>query len=182
VGPTQVTSPTTRRPASGPSSDASDEGPLFDVRIMGLPVALFLRTREHHDELVREFTLMAIRESATDVGSKPRTVLPPRLRELVDILGRRFEASTSRADIDLQAALERGDATVDLTYHVRTELVAELVTSTELMADADEFCHQEKLLTLPRDTAMVAFSRWYNEEFLRQIDGLAPMPWDGPLD
>lgn len=149
--------------------------------MMGLPVALFLRTREHHEELVRELTLMAIRESATDVGSKPRTVLPSRLRELVDILGRRFDASTSRADIDLQAALERGDLTVDLTFHVRTELAAELVTSTELMADADEFCRQERLLTLPRDAAMVTFSRWYNEQFLRQIEGLPPIPWDGPL-
>jgi hypothetical protein len=149
--------------------------------MMGLPVALFLRTQEHHDELVREFTLMAIRESATDVGSQPRTVLPARLRELIDILGRRFDASTSRADVDLQAAADRGDATVDLTYHVRSNVAAELVMSTELMDDADEFCRQEKLLTLPRDPAMVAFSRWYNREFLRQIDGLPPTPWDGPL-
>lgn len=147
----------------------------------GLPVALFLRTQEHHDELVREFTLMAIRQSATEVGSRRGTVLPPRLRELIDILGRRVDASTSRADIDLQAAVERGDATVDLTYYVRSDVAAEFVTSTELMEDADEFCRQEKLLTLPRDAAMVAFSRWYNREFLRQIDGLPPTPWDGPL-
>jgi hypothetical protein len=171
-----------RTPEAAEAPEAPDEREQHDVRIMGLPVALFLRTREHHEELVRELTLMAIRESATDVGSKPRTVLPPRLRELVDILGRRFEASTSRADIDLQAALERGDTTVDLTYHVHTDLAGELVMSTELMADADDFCRQEQLLTLPRDAAMVAFSRWYNGEFLRQIDGLAPMPWDGPLN
>ncbi|HEY0871018.1 MAG TPA: hypothetical protein VGD55_11515 [Acidothermaceae bacterium] len=160
---------------------AADAREQRDVRMMGLPVALFLRTQEHHDELVREFTLMAIRESATDVGSTPRTVLPARLRELIDILGRRFDASTSRADIELQAAVERGDPTVDLTYHVRSHVAAELIVSTELMDDADEFCRQEKLLTLPRDAAMVAFSRWYNREFLRQLDGLPPTPWDGPV-
>jgi hypothetical protein len=155
-----------------------------DVHLIGLPVVLFLRTREHHDELVREFTLMAIRESVTEPtepGATPRTVLPARLRELIDILGRRFEASTSRADIDFQAAVERGDTTVDLTYQVRADLAAELVTTTALMDDADEFCRQERLLTLPRDAGMVAFTTWYNREFLRQLDGLAPTPWDGPL-
>jgi hypothetical protein len=177
-----MTSPTARRPTQGQRTPNFDhQGELRDVRMMGLPVALFLRTREHHDELVREFTLMAIRESATDAGAPPRTVLPSRLRELIDILGRRFEASTSRADIDLQAAVERGDPTVDLTYHVSTDVVAEMVVGTELMDDADEFCRQERLLTLPRDPAMVDFSRWYNREFLRQIDGLAATPWDGPL-
>jgi hypothetical protein len=152
-----------------------------DVHIIGLPVVLFLRTREHHDELVREFTLMAIRESAAEPGVAPRTSLPSRLRELIDILGRRFEASTSRADIDFQAAVERGDTTVDLTYQVRADLAAELVTTTALMDDADEFCRQERLLTLPRDAGMVAFTTWYNREFLRQLDGLPPTPWDGPL-
>jgi hypothetical protein len=157
-----------------------------DVHLIGLPVVLFLRTREHHDELVREFTLMAIRESVTELA-KPgaRTVLPARLRELIDILGRRFEASTSRADIDFQVAVERGDTTVDLTYQVRADLAAELVTEvtsrTALMDDADEFCRQERLLTLPRDAGMVAFTTWYNREFLRQLDGLPPTPWDGPL-
>jgi hypothetical protein len=163
-----------------PTADAAGEREQRDVRMMGLPVALFLRTQEHHDELVREFTLMAIRESATD-GSQSRTLLPARLRELIDILGRRIEASTSRADVDLQAAADRGDATVDLTYHVQSDVVAEFVMSSDLMDDADDFCRQEKLLTLPRDSAMVAFSRWYNREFLRQIDGLPPTPWDGPL-
>jgi hypothetical protein len=177
-----VTSRADRQPILGQRAPAaSEEREQRDVRMMGLPVALFLRTQEHHDELVREFTLMAIRESATDGRSKARTVLPARLRELIDILGRRFDASTSRADMELQAAVERGDATVDLTYRVRSGVVAELVTSTELMDDADEFCRQEKLLTLPRDAAMVAFGRWYNREFLRQIDGLPPTPWDGPL-
>ncbi len=177
-----VTSPAARQPILGQRSRAGSVArEQRVVRITGVPVALFLRTQEHHDELVREFTLMAIRESATDVGSRARTVLPARLRELIDILGRRFDATTSRADIELQAAVERGDTTVDLTYQVRSHLAAELVVSTELLDDADEFCRQEKLLTLPRDAAMVAFSRWFNREFLRQIDGLPPTPWEGPL-
>jgi hypothetical protein len=160
-------------------TEQSDQTDLQTVRLVGLPIALFLRAREHHDELIREFTLMAIR---ADGMAADGTVLPPRLRELVDILGRRFGASTSRADMERDAAIERGDATVDLIYHVPASLGDDLKMLTLLMDDADEFCRMGTLLTLPRDANMVAFGHWYNNEFLRQIDGLPPTPWNGPLE
>jgi hypothetical protein len=150
--------------------------------LLGLPIRLFLRAREHHDELIREFTLMAIRPAGGQNQATSNPALPPRLRELVDILGRRFGASTSRADMERDAAIERGDATVDLTYHVPASLAADLEMLTQLMDDADAFCRMEKLLTLPRDQSMVTFSHWYNNEFLRQIEGLPPTPWNGPLE
>jgi|GEM_PF-1573522 hypothetical protein len=170
-------------PAGGPrlgryTPDLPDHGPLYTVRLLRLPTALFLRSREHHDELVREFTLMAIRESEQQLPARP---LPPRLHELVDLLGRRYGASAERADMERDAAVERGDATVDLTYHVPASIAADLIGVTALMDDADEFCRLERLLTLPRDPTMVAFTHWYNREFLRQIDGLEPEPWAGPL-
>ncbi|HEY3925729.1 MAG TPA: hypothetical protein VGL75_14295 [Acidothermaceae bacterium] len=160
-------------------TEQSDQTDLRTVRLLGLPIALFLRAREHHDELIREFTLMAIRSNGTAAnGIAP----PPRLRELVDILGRRFGASTSRADMERDAAIERGDATVDLTYQVPASMGADLNMLTQLMDDADDFCRMETLLTLPRDPTVVAFGHWYNNEFLRQIDGLPPTPWNGPLE
>lgn len=160
-------------------TEHSDQTDLRTVRLLGLPVALFLRAREHHDELIREFTLMAIRSNGTSANG---VALPPRLRELVDILGRRFGASTLRADMERDAAIERGDATVDLTYQVPASLGDDLKMLTQLMDDADDFCRMETLLTLPRDASMVAFGHWYNNEFLRQIDGLPPTPWNGPLE
>ena len=173
-----MTSPAAGGPILGRyTHDISDDTDLRTVRLIGLPIALFLRAREHHDELIREFTLMAIR-----TNSHRGPALPPRLRELVDVLGRRFGASTSRADMERDAAIERGDATVDLIYHVPASFAADVQMLTQLMDDADDFCRMEKLLTLPRDPSMVAFGHWYNDEFLRQIDGLPPNPWNGPLD
>ncbi|HEY5202726.1 MAG TPA: hypothetical protein VIJ31_17650 [Acidothermaceae bacterium] len=166
-------------PILGRYTHHSDQTDLRTVRLLGLPVALFLRAREHHDELIREFTLMAIRSNGTSANG---VALPPRLRELVDILGRRFGASTSRADMERDAAIERGDATVDLTYQVPASLGDDLKMLTQLMDDADDFCRMETLLTLPRDASMVALGHWYNNEFLRQIDGLPPTPWNGPLE
>ncbi len=166
-------------PILGRYTHQSDHAQLLTVRLIGLPIALFLRAREHHDELIREFTLMAIRSNGTPANG---VALPPRLRELVDILGRRFGASTSRADMERDAAIERGDQTVDLTYQVPANMADDLTMLTQLMDDADDFCRNETLLTLPRDPSIVAFGHWYNNEFLRQINGLPPTPWNGPLE
>jgi len=143
------------------------------VRLVNLPISLFLRSREHHDDLIREFTLMAIRQPE-DVHA-PR--LPEQLSELVEILGRRYSASASRADAARDAAIERGDTSVDLTYEVPASVVPDLLRLTELIDAADEFCRSEQLLTLPRDAEMVAFAHWYNGEFINQINGLPPTPW-----
>jgi len=166
-------------PILGRYTHESDQTELLTVRLIGMPIALFLRAREHHDELIREFTLMAIRSNGTSANG---VELPLRLRELIEILGRRFGASTSRADMERDAAIERGDATVDLTYQVPASLGDDLKMLTQLMDDADEFCRMETLLTLPRDPSMVAFGHWYNNEFLRQMDGLPPTPWNAQLE
>ena len=143
-----------------------------------MPIAFFLRAREHHDELVRELTLIAMRENTPEHGPQ----LPPRLDELVEILGRRFGATTSRADAERDAAADRGDATIDLTYQVPASIAADLVALGELMDDADEFCRSGQLLTLPREPSIARFAHWYNSEFLRQLQGLDPTPWDGPVE
>lgn len=154
------------------------EDELLTVRLLRMPIGLFLRAREHHDELVRELTLMAMRANTPERGPQ----LPPRLGELVDILGRRFGATASRADAERDAAIERGDTTVDLRYRVPASIGTDLVALNELIDDADEFCRTGQLLTLPRDAAIARFGHWYNGEFLRQLQGLDPIPWDGPLD
>jgi hypothetical protein len=156
-----------------------DDGPqeLHTVRLINLAIALFLRGREHHDDLIREFTLMAIRQQEN--ANAPH--LSRQLSELVETLGHRYSASASRADAARDAAIERGEASVDLTYEVPANVVPDLLRLTELIDAADEFCRTEQLLTLPRDPDMVAFAHWYNGEFINQINGLPPTPWSGPL-
>lgn len=156
---------------------SASDGERRTVQLLGLPIGLFLRAREHHDDLMREFALLAIQEN--EQGREP---LPPRLHELVDVLGRRFGASASRRDAVRDAAIERHEPTVDLAYQVPPSAAADIALLDELMDSADEFCRNEQLLTLPRDSSMVAFARWYNGEFLRQLAGEPPRRWDGPLD
>jgi hypothetical protein len=161
---------------AGPDARAETAAQLHTVRLVNMPIALFLRTRDHHDDLIREFTLMAIQSENSEA---PR--LSERLSELVETLGRRYGASAGRADAVRDAAIERGDASVDLTYEVPSGIASDLVRLTELIDAADEFCRAEQLLTLPRTPEMVAFAHWYNDQFLKQIGGSPPTPWNGPL-
>jgi hypothetical protein len=50
------------------------------------------------------------------------------------------------------------------------------------MAEADDFCRREQMLTLERTEVMRTFAEWYLDEFRRQVNGEPPRPWDGPLD
>lgn len=158
-------------------ADPETPAQLHTVRLLNMPIALFLRTRDHHDDLIREFTLMAIQRENREA---PR--MSERLSDLVETLGRRYGASAGRADAVRDAAIERGDANVDLTYEVPSSIATDLIRLTELIDAADEFCRTEQLLTLPRTPEMVAFAHWYNGQFLNQINGLPPMPWSGPIE
>jgi hypothetical protein len=151
-------------------------GGLHEVRLRNVPLRIFAASREHHDEVMREFAMMALDEG--DAGDHA----PARLIELVDILGRRYGAATARPDAEIDEALERGDATIDVVYHV-PDHVAEAAGQLEsLMAEVDEFCRCRQMLVLARPALYVRFAEWYLDEFRRQIAGEPPHAWDGPLE
>ena len=149
---------------------------LHEVRLSNLPLRLLAASREHHDEVMREFAMMALDESnASDHA-------PVRLIELVDILGRRYGAATARPDAEIDEALERGERSIDVVYHV-PDHVAEAAGQLEsLMSEVDEFCQDQQLLALARPALYKQFADWYLDEFRRQIAGEQPQPWDGPLE
>jgi len=101
---------------------------------------------------------------------------------LVDVLGRRYAAAAARPDAEVDAAVERGETSIDLVYHVPDHVETAANELAGLMDEADEFCRERKLLALARPPLVIEFSRWYLDEFRRQIAGEPPRPWDGPLD
>jgi hypothetical protein len=151
-----------------------DDG-LHEVRLHNVPLRILADSREHHDEVMREFAMLALDEGLdTDHA-------PARLIELVDILGRRYGAAGSRPDAEIDDALVRGAASIDLVYHV-PDHVAEAAEQLEaLMRETDEFCRQQQMLALARPELFVRFAEWYLDEFRRQIAGERPRAWDGPL-
>ena len=143
---------------------------LVTVRILGLPLDVMQRSAEHSDELLREFAL--IREEGSEH-------VPARLLALVEELRGRFGSFSEGARQSMQAALERGEETIDLSYEVPPAVAAAARQLGALLDEADDFCRAGDLLTLATLPEGVAFRRWYLEEFQRQVDGQPPRPWSG---
>ncbi len=154
-----------------PSADQD----LVRVELHNLPLAVLVASREHHEELMREFRLMALS------GTVPDAAAPARLLELVQVLGVQYAGTSERPSAEIDAALDRGDDVIDLVYDVPASVAVAATALDDLMREADEFCRAEKLLTLARSPLMVDFAAWYLRCFVDQVAGGPPEPWTGPL-
>jgi hypothetical protein len=131
--------------------------------------------RRQHDELMHEFAVLAVADGLSDDT-------PQRMLDLIDTLGRRYGSAGEPRNAQVDAALARGEDTIDLTYEVPHHVVEAADNLAALMAEADDFCEREQMLTLQRSEVIRDFSEWYLEEFRRQVNGEPPQPWQGPLD
>lgn len=151
--------------------------PLIEVSLLNFPLQLFAQARERHDELVREFALVAM----SPPQSRPGQHVPTRLLELIAALGQRYAGSADRADAVRDAALARGELSVDLHYKLPASAAPALDRLHQLTDDADTFCRSEQLLTLAATPLETRFRHWYLEQFTKQLEGGAATPWSGPL-
>jgi hypothetical protein len=143
----------------------------YQIRMVGVPVELFLATRQQHDEVMREFAMLALAHRDEGTGE------PPELRRLVRELGVNYAASGPRADASVEAASQAGQATIDLTYRVPISVLAAADRLEGLMQSADAFCREGRMLTMPRTPQMARFAEWWLGELRRQVAGFGPTPW-----
>ncbi len=147
-----------------------------NVRIVGLPVPVYLRASEHGDELMREFALVAA--GANDgAGAATGNDVPVRLTVLVEELRRRFSGFTLQPVAELAEAAATGADTIDLDYRLPPDAVQAAVDLGALLDEADEFCRAGDLLTLATPPDALAFRRWFLGEFSRQAAGEPPLAW-----
>ena len=145
------------------------------VWLLRYPVELGMSTVEHVEDWMREFRLMALgREGGTATHD-----VPARLQAMVDTLTRRYAAELSEPDRVRAAAAARGEATVDLAYPARTGAESEAAVRgwQAMLAEVDEYCRAEDLLTLQRTPEQVRLQDWVCEQFLRQLRGEPAQPW-----
>ena len=148
------------------------------VVLLRYPVALGMRNAEHLDEVLREFRLVQL---GRDAGTTSCRDVPARLLEMVDMLTRTYNRELSEPDRMRAQAAARGDAVVDLTYPVRPETEQVARGWQAMLAEVDDFCRSQDLLTLARPAELVALNDWALGEFVRQVRGEAPRPWSGSL-
>ena len=146
---------------------------LLQIRLLELPVPIHAKTSEHTDELMREFTYIRAQSADPDAST-----VPAKLLDLVDELTGQFSGFTAGTQAELDAAVAAGAPSIDLEYLVPPEAASACIRLGELLDAADDYCREgEVLLTLATPDELVAYRRWFLEEFVRQASGDAPRPW-----
>jgi anti-sigma regulatory factor (Ser/Thr protein kinase) len=142
----------------------------YDVHLLGMPVQVFARHRAWYDEVRRELRLLALNHGEDY----------PVAKELSEITLQVEQERSQATGIDvLDKAMAAGDDRVDLTYRVPTTAAVTMDRLQELLGQVDEFCQEQRLLTLAPSRQMLALRAWYLGEFRRQADGEEPRPWSG---
>jgi anti-anti-sigma factor len=147
-----------------------NEGALRAVQLVGLPLDVHRRASEHGETLRRE---LAFVEHAADPAAAP-----VRLQLLGQSLAERYGALTAAQDERLAAALEAGEASVDLDYQLPVEVADACDELEALFEELDQFCREGDLLTLVTPAEAVAYRRWFLDEVRDQLrEGRPPRPW-----
>jgi len=143
------------------------------VKLLGVPVDLYVEASRHMGEIAREFALISFGERS---GVNER--VPAGLLELVaELRGpRRREADAIR--MQFEDAARAGHETVDIEIPGDDDAVEITERITTLLDTADEFCRSGDLLTLASSPKVVAWRHWWRDQVVGQVrEGAAPQPW-----
>jgi hypothetical protein len=157
------------------------EPALCEVVLLRFPLAIWQRSQEHVDELLREFALIAQAEEAHP------TSVPRRLLDLVASLTNTYAGISTRPEEERDDAIARGETEIDLLYRTPADAADAVRHLGDMLEESDEYCRQgAHLLTLQTPPEQLRFRRWFLSEFLDQMDGRPPTPWPdyggGPAD
>ncbi len=142
---------------------------LVDVRLLQLPVALWVRGQEQGEALQREFALLA---------SDPHDV-PARLLEVVATMTAQYAAGTTDQEEQLLDAADAGvEVIAELVYRVPPAAGEAAQLLGQVFDEADEHCLQgDHLLTLAPDEELVRFRWWFLDQFTEQAAGRPAVAW-----
>jgi len=138
------------------------------VRVLGVPLRAYAVFNRHLRELRREVRLLALaHESAYPLAKDLSDLFGSLERHLRDVIG------TDALDL----ATAQGHDVTDLEVPMSRAATQALSRFIELLDLADEFCREERLLSLARSPEQRRFQRWFLGEFVRQGNGEEPIAW-----
>lgn len=138
------------------------------VEILDVPISLYVGFQHHFRELRREVRLLSLAHESDYPLAKS-------LSDLFGSLERQLRDGIGVEQID--AALALGQEVTDLVVHMPHANAATLARFIELLDLADDFCREERLLSLARTEEQRRFQVWFLNEFVRQADGGEPISW-----
>jgi hypothetical protein len=143
------------------------------IRLLGVPVDLYLEASRHMGEIVREFALISFGER-----SGVNEHVPAGLLDLVSQLRQRYARNADAIRAQVEEAARAGQQNVDIEFAADETGVDITERITELLDAADEFCRSGDLLTLAAPPEVVAWRHWWRDQVVGQVRSNAePTPW-----
>jgi hypothetical protein len=146
-------------------------GEMRRVLLLDFPIELMSQARQHSEALVREFQLIVHGAEDEDTG------VPARLLELASESERRYEGMNPQAEEMVDAAIERGEAYIDLELFVPPSFKQDTLDAVPILLEVEEYCRRGDMLTLLPSPQLRGFWQWYLTEYVRQLDGEPPISW-----
>lgn len=172
-------------PAVEPSSEAVDgvitgtagdrssgQAPAshIHVEVREVPLRTLYASQTQWSELRREVRLLSLAHEDDYPLAKDLSEL---FAELDRILREGIHSDS------IESALASGEATTDLRVDVPKASAETIEQFLDLLDLADEFCQEQRLLSLARTPEQRNFQRWLFGELVRQQRGEDPQPWPG---
>jgi len=164
-----VTSAEPEAPLSGEDlielwAEDFDGVPKFLVELGEVPTEFLLAAKAHVDNLVREFTLLAV--GAAEGATPP---VPSHLAGLLEIITERF--ADARLSIKEQAL--RAAHANELRTNLCLELTSDAAEAGEeyllALGELDEYCRAARLFTLETEPEHRVFRNWYVGQIVEQL-------------
>lgn len=155
------------------AEDTVDDSPgaadLVQIEIRDVPLRAFLDFQVHYRELRREVRLLAL-------AHQSQYPLAKTLSDLFGTLDRVLREGIGTEQ--LEAVLGSGQETADLLVVMPVSTASTIGRFLELLDMADEFCREERMLSLARTPEQRRFQQWFLGEFVRQQRGESPRSWE----
>lgn len=141
------------------------------------PLRIWDRSRQHNDEVLREFTLLLEGERSGQTNHDA----PQALVELAGMVTRQFGPLIDDITLAREQALAGGADRFDSVVALPAG-IPQLLQQVRTVFDAiDDYCRTGDLLTLERSPESRLLLEWTVEELTRQYHGGDPRPWPGPF-
>ncbi|WP_240641415.1 ATP-binding protein [Nocardioides ferulae] len=140
----------------------------FEAQILGVPLRTYLEFQRHYRELRREVRLLALAHESDY----------PLAKSLSDLFGSLERSLRDGIGVSqIESALVEGRPTTDLRIAMPRDAATTIDRFVDLLDLADDFCRQERLLSLARTAEQRHFQRWFLGELVRQSQGEQPSAW-----
>lgn len=170
-----------RAPTGGALRRGTGQGVAVEVVgtavLREFPLRLWTASREHTDEVLREFTLVLSGERSGQTSLQA----PQALVDLAAMFSEQYGPMIDELNAARDAALREGRDRMDSVVALVPGTPELLQQVRGVLLAVDEYCRSGDLLTLERSDQDRRLFDWTLDELVRQYEGQPPTPWPGPF-